>query len=152
MSLIFKAPYKTKTPENHFSIFLGGSIENGKAELWQDKLSSALIETFNNIVIFNPRRESWDANLSNTIENPIFEEQVSWEYEHLEKSDYILLYFQPGTLSPISLLELGLFAGKSNLIVCCPDGFWRKGNVDFICKKFNIPTINNYMDVLNYLK
>lgn len=152
MSLIFKAPCKTKIPENHFSIFLGGSIENGKAELWQDKLSSALIETFNNIVIFNPRRESWDANLSNTIENPIFEEQVSWEYEHLEKSDYILLYFQPGTLSPISLLELGLFSGKSKLIVCCPDGFWRKGNVDFICKKFNIPTINNYMDVLNYLK
>lgn len=152
MSLIFKAPCKTKKPEGHFSIFLGGSIENGKAELWQDKLSSVLIETFNNVVIFNPRRENWDASLSNTIENPIFEEQVSWEYEHLEKSDYILLYFQPGTLSPISLMELGLFAGKSKLIVCCPDGFWRKGNVDFICKKFNIPTINNYMDVLNYLK
>lgn len=152
MSLIFKAPCKTKKPEGYFSIFLGGSIENGKAELWQDKLSSVLIETFNNVVIFNPRRENWDASLSNTIENPIFEEQVSWEYEHLEKSDYILLYFQPGTLSPISLMELGLFAGKSKLIVCCPDGFWRKGNVDFICKKFNIPTINNYMDVLNYLK
>lgn len=152
MSLIFKAPCETQTPEGHFSIFLGGSIENGKAELWQDKLSSALVETFNNIVIFNPRRENWDASLHNTIENPVFEEQVSWEYEHLEKSDYILLYFQPGTLSPISLMELGLFAGKSKLIVCCPDGFWRKGNVDFICKKFNIPTINNYMDVLNYLK
>lgn len=36
MNKIFKAPQNVVIPENHISLFLGGSIENGKADLWQD--------------------------------------------------------------------------------------------------------------------
>lgn len=152
MSLVFKAPEKSVVPENNFSIFLGGSIENGKAEFWQEELTELLLEKFNNIVILNPRRDDWDAKLTNSIDNEMFKAQVEWEYHNLEKADYILLYFQPGTLSPISLLELGLFASKSKVIVCCPEGFWRKGNVDFICQKFNIPLISSYKEIVRYIK
>lgn len=56
----------------------------------------------------------------------------------MERATWIAMYFAPGTKSPISLLELGLFARSGKLIVCCPDGFWRKGNVEIVCAKYNI--------------
>lgn len=151
MSLIFKAPENTYQPEGTTSIFLGGSIENGKAKLWQDEITKKLINKNSNIVIYNPRRENWDATLTNSLDNPVFEEQLNWEFNHLKKADIIFLYFQPGTFSPISLLELGLFSDKSKIVVCCPEGFWRKGNVDFICKKFSIDTIEDIDYLIDYV-
>ena len=38
---IYKSPEKYPS-DNKFTIFLGGSIEMGKAELWQDKISELL--------------------------------------------------------------------------------------------------------------
>ena len=52
------------------------------------------------------------------------------------------MYFDPNTKSPVSLLELGLYAHTGKLRVCCPDGFWRKGNVDVICARFGIKTLS----------
>lgn len=151
MSLLFKAPEKTYKPDGFTSIFLGGSIENGKAVLWQDDISVKIMDKNNKVVLYNPRREKWDANLSNSLDNHVFEEQLNWEYDHLALADIIFLYFQPGTYSPISLLELGLFSDKSKIVVCCPEGFWRKGNVDFICKKFNISMIDKVDEILNFI-
>ena len=61
------------------------------------------------------------------------------------------MYFDPNTKSPISLLELGLFAQSKKLIVCCPEGFWRKGNVDIVCDRYNIPNYDSLEKLLNYL-
>lgn len=36
------------------------------------------------------------------------------------------------------MMELGLFANSGKLMVCCEDGFWRKGNVDIVCKRKGI--------------
>lgn len=152
MSSVFKAPQDVCVNNNEFSVFLGGSIEMDKAEKWQEALTANLLENFDNIVVFNPRRDNWNASLENSIKNPVFKEQVAWEVAQLEKSDYILLYFQPGTYSPISLLELGMFADKSKVVVCCPDGFWRKGNVEFVCEKYNIKMIDSYLEFTDFLK
>lgn len=57
----------------------------------------------------------------------------------LKIADIIFLYFSPETKSPISLNELGLHADSGKLIVCCPDGFWRKGNVEITCARHGIP-------------
>jgi hypothetical protein len=57
----------------------------------------------------------------------------------LEDADIILLYFDPNTKSPISLLELGLYARSKKLFVCCPDGFWRQGNVRVVCERYGVP-------------
>jgi len=131
----FKAVLK---PERR-SVFLCGSIEMGKATDWQMTFTEALYG-FNNVVILNPRRDNWDASWEQSIENPIFHEQVQWELSALEASDLIVVYFQPGTQSPITLFELGFFASEApeKLIVCCPDGFWRKGNVDIVCHRYGI--------------
>ena len=63
------------------------------------------------------------------------------------------MYFSPGTKSPISLLELGLIVNSDTLvIVYCPDGFWRKGNVDIVCDKYLIPVYTEYQEFLSVLK
>lgn len=128
------------------SIFLAGSIEMGKAENWQQKVERLLADEI--VTIFNPRRDDWDNSWIQSIDNPNFKEQVVWELGALDLADIIAMYFDPSTISPISLLELGLFADSGKLIVCCPEGFWRKGNVDIVCERYNIEQVPNLGDLV----
>ncbi|MEM2159444.1 MAG: nucleoside 2-deoxyribosyltransferase domain-containing protein [Candidatus Nitrosotenuis sp.] len=48
--------------------------------------------------------------LGTEMANLEFRAQVEWELAGLERADLILMYLQLDTLSPISPLELGLFA------------------------------------------
>ena len=132
------------------TIFLAGSIEMGTAEDWQTKIEKYFDGVDYDVTLFNPRRKDWDSSWEQTIGNPQFREQVEWELNALEKSDLIFLYLSPGTNSPISLLELGLFADK-RLLVCCPEGFWRKGNVDIVCNKYNISNLDTFNGALDLL-
>jgi hypothetical protein len=127
------------------SIFLAGSIEMGKAEDWQKELGDWLVSK--NYNVFNPRREDWDSSWSQTYENPQFSQQVKWELNSLDKSDWVIMYLDPQTKSPISLLELGLFAHSKKLLVVCPDGFWRKGNVEVVCSLYDIPLFNSIDEI-----
>ncbi len=122
-------------------VFLAGSIEMGKADTWQTRLVDSLKE--HEGLILNPRRDDWDSCWLQTIENPQFRQQVEWELEAMEDATKILMYFDPATKSPISLLELGLHANSGKLTVCCPEGFWRKGNVEVVCKRYGVPMVNS---------
>jgi hypothetical protein len=119
------------------SVFLAGSIEMGVAEDWQTKVGKYLDDR--KVTVFNPRRAGWDSSWKQEKSNPQFFEQVSWELAALEMASCIFLYFDPATKSPISLLELGIFAHSKKLVVGCPDGFYRKGNVDIVCERYGIP-------------
>ena len=132
---VYKAPEQYEL-SNRLSIFLAGSIEMGKAEDWQTRVTKEL-EQFD-IDILNPRRNDWDSSWEQKISNPQFYEQVNWELNSLDHADIIVMYLQPGTISPISLLELGLYKHKY-ILVCCPEGFHRKGNVDIVCERYAIP-------------
>lgn len=130
-----KAPMKwTSYPRPR--IFLAGSIEMGKAQNWQERVAKSLV----NCTILNPRRDDWDTSWTQSIDNPQFREQVEWELLAQEDADLVLMNFDPDTKSPITLLELGLFKDKP-MIVCCPTGYWRKGNVDIVCRRYNIKTV-----------
>ncbi len=119
----------------------------GSAEPWQEQV----VKRFNkNVVFYNPRRDDWDSSW--THDSPEFNEQVNWELDFLQESDIILMYFDPNTKSPISLLELGLFARQGKLIVCCPDGFWRQGNVRIVCERFGVPFFTDKEEWLDYFK
>ena len=146
---VITAPEKLVLKDN-FSVFLAGSIEGDKAQQWQDVVIENLRE--NKGIILNPRREAWDASWKQDIANPKFTEQVNWELEALERADMIVLYFDKSTKSPISLLELGLFAKSGKLIVCCPEGFWRKGNVDIVCKRYGIPQCKMLGELISEIK
>lgn len=135
---------------NKLSVFLAGSIEGDTAERWQD----LIINNFKNapITLLNPRREQWDNNWEQNINNPQFKQQVEWELSALEQSDMIILYFDKSTKSPISLLEMGLFAKSGKLVVCCPKGFWRKGNVDIVCERYGIKQVDNVQGLINEIE
>lgn len=122
-------------PESGISVFLGGTIDNGNSFDWQAVVTQALQGVVGHI--FNPRRPDWDASWVQREDNPQFNAQVNWELDHIEKADLVVMYLAPGSLSPISLLEIGLTAAKSpeKLLVCCPEDFWRKGNVDIVCTR-----------------
>lgn len=118
------------------TVFLAGSIEMGKAVDWQTQLTNSLSKL--DVTVLNPRRDDWDDTWVQDIKNPQFFEQVNWELDALDSSTIIAMYLDPKTTSPISLLELGLYASKYNFVVCCPPGFYRKGNVDIVCKRYGI--------------
>lgn len=128
------------------SVFLAGSIEMGNCHDWQQELGEWFLEKGFNV--FNPRRADWDSTWIQSYENPQFSQQVKWELNALDKSDWILMYLDPGTKSPISLLELGLHAASKKLLVVCPDGFWRKGNVEVVCSLYDIPLFNSIEDFM----
>lgn len=104
-------------------------------------------------VFYNPRRKDWDATWIQEFTNPQFFQQVTWELDALDAATHIVLFFEPGTKSPISLLELGLHARLSNVIVCvvCPDGFWRKGNVDIVCNKYGLLQFNTLEEAQEFI-
>lgn len=131
-----------------YSVFLAGSIEMGTAEEWQLKLAE-LTSSIPNLVYFNPRRDAWDSSWEQVKENKDFSDQVTWEISHMEEADSVVFYFDPNTKSPVTLLELGLTvgAGGSNIIVCCPKGFWRKGNVDIVCEMHDILQVDTLEEV-----
>lgn len=140
----------TAPNKNHISLFLAGSIEMGNADDWQKRAIAQLERE--NVIIYNPRREDWDSSWVQDILNSKFYEQVKWELSALDKADFILMHFEPDTMSPITLLELGLYASSGKLIVSCPKAFWRRGNVEIVCKKYLIPFFTDLDNMLDSFK
>ena len=137
-------------PLGYKTVFLAGSIEMGKAEDWQKSIIDAT-KDFRKI-IFNPRREQWDASWEQSMSNPKFVEQVNWELKSLEDADMIIMNLTPGTMSPISLLEFGLYARSGKMVVYCPEGFWRKGNIDVVCERYHIPQVEKFDELITLIK
>lgn len=84
-----------------------------------------------------------------SINDARFRQQIEWELTGQEQADLIIVNFVADTKSPITLLELGMAIGRANrTVVCCPDGFWRKGNVDIVCKRYNIRQFRTFTETL----
>lgn len=123
-------------------LFLAGSIEMGTAIDWQASLAAELGDR--DLVVLNPRRDEWDTSWRQSIDEPRFRGQVEWELDGLDRADVIAMWFAPDTRAPITLLELGLHARGGKLVVGCPDGYWRKGNVEVICARYSIPLAGDW--------
>ena len=122
-------------------VFLAGSIEMGVADDWQKKAEKLIYmrEGKGNTLVWNPRRDAWDSTWEQKMGDNEFTKQVNWELNGLAFATHIIMYLDPLTKSPISLLELGIHADSGKLRVICPEGFYRKGNVDIVCHKYKIP-------------
>lgn len=145
-----QAPNEVVLDTEYTNVFLAGSIEMGVAEHWQKRVIDALSDK--PIRFLNPRRDDWDSSWSQDIHNDEFVEQVVWELTSLEQSHLVIMYFDPNTKSPISLLELGLHAREQKLIVLCPEGFWRKGNVDVVCEYYGINQVDTFDELIEFLR
>ena len=147
--------FNSENPDREeVSIFLAGTIDNGESYDWQNDI----IKTFEKLdkelpvelIIYNPRRSEWDKNASKKM----LEEQIRWEQNHLDKADWIIMVLSDNSKSPISLLELGLYASSEKLIVFCTDKFYRYDNVRLTCEQYLIPLINstNISDIIEEIK
>jgi len=143
-----KAP-QTLPDSKDAKIFLAGSIEMDTAEKWQEKVARAFAGK--PVVLINPRRDAWNNSWSQSESHPEFRKQVEWELDGLAASDYILMYFDPNTKAPITLLEMGIYAASGKLFISCPEGFWRKGNVDIVCTRYGIPRFPSLEDVVAHI-
>lgn len=94
------------------SVFLAGSIEAGKAREWQNDLISELSKLNYNkkILICNPRRYDWNPIWNQKPNHPELIKQIEWELDNLTSSSIIFFNFADDTMSPISLLELGIIS------------------------------------------
>ena len=141
----------TEYCDNFASIFLAGTIDNGSSVNWQQNVINDLHYFYDlpNLEIYNPRRLDWPAE-SNHKE---IEYQIKWEQEHLDKVDMIFMIFADNSKSPITLLEMGLYAQTGKLYVFCTDKFYRFDNVKLTCDKYSIPLIETTetKEISNYI-
>jgi hypothetical protein len=147
---VVKSPAELPKKEKKLKIFLGGSIDMGNAENWQAKVEQKLSDK--KVVLFNPRRDDWNKEWKPISSDTNFRKQVEWELNALEKADIIIMNFAPNSQSPISLLELGLYTKSKKLMVVCPEGYWRKGNVDILCEKYRVKTFATIDDLIEEIK
>jgi hypothetical protein len=70
------------------------------------------------ITFFNPRRPEWDNRWNNSGKNisAQMKRQINWELGHLESADFICMWIEPDSKSPISLLEKGLYSGRKKIL------------------------------------
>lgn len=128
-------------PATGNTLFLAGSIDMGTAPDWQSDLIQQLADT--DYTFLNPRRKDWDSSWEQVKTHPQFREQVEWELAGMERADLIVMYITAGSKAPVSMIELGLFARSGKMIVCCENGFWRKGNVDIVCERYGVRQVDS---------
>lgn len=120
-------------------LFLGGTIDNGSSRDWQKEVLSELTE-FDELVVLNPRKDSWDPNTPNDpTPGSAMHDQVMWEIEAQKASRLKLYHFEDGSMSPITLMELGAFGRFDNTIVSCSPKYFRYANVAIMSGFKDIP-------------
>jgi hypothetical protein len=133
-AIVYKPP---KRPEvDRPSVILYGAIQSDPAKDWQTSLAASLSDL--PVAILNPRRDDWDSSWIEDITFPKFKEQVAWEMDYAQVADVIVFYFAPEALTPVTLLELGMYAGTGKAVICCPEGFYKRGNVQMVCLRYGI--------------
>lgn len=146
---VYMAPEDT-SGANDKSVFLAGSIDMGEAIDWQAEVTKALEGM--PVSVFNPRRDDWDSSWKQDISDDKFREQVEWEMDNLDNASVVCVYFDPNGKAPITLMELGLQASSGKVVVCCPEGYWRRGNVQIVCNRYNIPMVDTLDDLIAEIK
>lgn len=149
---LLKPPQPLDITGSNNILFLGGSIEMGTATKWQDRFIEELSDQ--DVLILNPRRDDWDSSWEQdpTPGTPFYE-QVKWELDGQDLSNLLIYYFDPNTKSPITLLELGLYAHAwKHVYVYCPKEFWRYGNVKMVCDKYGISVYDDESYIIQVIK
>ena len=113
-------------------VFLAGTIDMGRSigGRW---------------LFFNPRRREFHASPAE------MEYQVAWELAHLEAADLIVMNLLGDSRSPISLLEMGLYARSGKLFVACSPDYYRYDNVRITCRRYGVPLYDSLTALLDDL-
>lgn len=131
-------------------LFLAGAIDQDRAVRWQDEA----IELCRDMpgTLLNPRRQDWDPTWNQSLDNPHFATQVTWELDGLEHADVIICWLPATAQARISLMEIGLHARRGRLLIGCEIGFHSRGNVMAVSQRFGIPLFDTLADVITAAK
>ncbi|KAL2194629.1 hypothetical protein P885DRAFT_42166 [Corynascus similis CBS 632.67] len=146
---IIRAPSRPVIPENKITIFLAGTTSGAD---WRGTVACALSHF--PVAVLDPLRPDWDASWreEDDADDPTaapFREQVEWELDMQKRADLIAFYFGPGTDAPVSLLELGLCAWRSVVVVvACHGEYKKRGNVQIVCRRFGLDFVDGGEDAL----
>jgi hypothetical protein len=141
MAQVIYAPSDDK-PRGVKSVFLAGTTSKVDEGDWRETLAASLSDV--PVTLFNPYRADWDGSWREDVDFAPYRGQVEWELARQDEADLVVVYFHPATQAPISLLELGLSARvPGKVVVCCPEGYWKRGNVLIVCERFGIETVES---------
>ena len=125
-------------------VFLAGTIDMGNSTDWQADVKDWFSERKGRYILFNPRRSKWNGGADGEMEY-----QVNWELEHLEQADIIIMNILGSSKSPVTLLEMGLFARSGKLYVACESDYYRYDNVKITCDYYGVPLYNSIEELLD---
>ena len=129
-------------PYRNFNVFTAGSIEMGNAVNWQPLMANHLRDL--PITVCDPRRpdNDWNPAMARVPDDnglTGMQAQIDWELNAQDRVTVICFFFDVDTNSPVSRLELGLFAKSNKVVVCCDDRYHKWDNVKATCERYKIP-------------
>ncbi|KAI1342951.1 hypothetical protein F5Y15DRAFT_371448 [Xylariaceae sp. FL0016] len=139
-SQVIYAPSRVRT-SGKTTVFLAGSTSKTDDRDWRGALCEQL--TDQPLTIFNPHRADWDSTWREDISFAPYREQTEWELDMQDAADIVVVFFHPQTQATISLLELGLCARSGKAVVLCPEGYWKRGNVQIVCQRYRVEMVGD---------
>ncbi|MDG1333826.1 MAG: nucleoside 2-deoxyribosyltransferase domain-containing protein [Crocinitomicaceae bacterium] len=140
--MIFRPPNDiSQIPQDRASVFLAGSMATTRKNNWRQTATRTFQAAYHFFDPTNPRH--------NNLNDEEMRNHIKWELEAMKLSDIIILNFLPDSLSPISLVEIGMYISSNKLVVVCPKEFYKWRYIDTLCNEYNTPIFNQLEDVLN---
>ncbi len=102
-TLVVEAPHRDFAIREH-QLFLAGGITN--CPDWQSEIIEEL-QDYPDLTILNPKRTNYPMN-----DPEAAEEQITWEFDHLQSATEIAVWFSRGSVNPIALYELGMWVNS----------------------------------------
>jgi hypothetical protein len=143
---VVRAPEPLSMRHDEKSVFLAGTVAGD----WRQRVMESLRDA--DVTIIDPRRSDWDSSWDENADDARFRVQTEWELEAQERASIIAMYLSPESEASVSLLELGISAGRGNVVVCCLDGFWCKRLVDIVCRRHGLTTAPDLSAMIQAIK
>jgi hypothetical protein len=124
-------------------IFLAGSMAHKQSANWRNQVVNSLPNSYH---FLDPTNDHHD-----TLNALQMKKHVEWELDAMAMADIVLLHFLPNAISPISLVELGLYVNTNKLYVVCPKAFYKSSYVVTLCERYHTPTFKTLQEAIDTL-
>jgi len=132
-------------------VFLAGSMNTEwRQKLMNDWSSLTRNNNVGSVVFVDPTRRDWDSNWTTKYNDAQFYQQTKWELSTMRQCDWVIVYLNKDSKSPVSMVETVL--NMDRVLLVRDDEFWQAGYIDILCEEFGIPQFDSLDKVLEYLQ
>lgn len=149
-AVLYRSPEHAPSTLSAPSVFMAGSIDMGKAELWQPRMTARFLAE--GVNVFDPRRVDWDSSWpQDPTPGTPFHQQVSWELDHIHAADLVYFRFCQTGPAIVSMLELGMLLGAGKkLAIQADEGYMRRGNIVITAQRLGVPVFAHEDEAFAY--